>query len=53
MHSVHSGSVPISMLAVFKLVRVLMSANMYGIRSTYYKLISETESSRKHTITKL
>ena len=33
-HELHSGSVPTTMLAIFKLVRVLISANMYGFRST-------------------
>ena len=54
MHGMHSGSVPTSMLAVFKLVKTLISANMYGMRSTCAcTSISETESSSKHTRTKL
>ena len=31
----HFGSVPTSMLAVFELVKALISENMYGMRSTY------------------
>ena len=34
MHEMHSGSVPTYMLAVFKLAKALISANMYGMRST-------------------
>ena len=34
MHKMHSGSVPTTMLAVLKLVKVLISANMYGMHST-------------------
>ena len=34
MHEMYSGSVPISMLAAFKLVKTLISANMHGMRST-------------------
>ena len=34
MYEVHSGGVPTLMLVVFKIVKVLISANMYGMRST-------------------
>ena len=34
MHGMHSGSVPTLVLALLKLVKVLISANMYGMRST-------------------
>ena len=34
MHRMHSGSVPTFMLAVFKLVKTLISANLYKNRST-------------------
>ena len=34
MHRMQSGSVPTSMLAVFKLVKPLITANMYGMRCT-------------------
>ena len=34
MHGMHCGSVPTSILAVFKLVKTLITANMYGMRST-------------------
>ena len=34
MHRMHSGSVPTTMLAVLKLVKILISANMYGMHST-------------------
>ena len=34
MHELLSGSVPTSMLAVIKLVKTLISANMYGMRYT-------------------
>ena len=34
LHGVHSGSVPASMLAVFKVAKTLISANMYGMHST-------------------
>ena len=53
MHGMHFGSVPTSMLAVFKLVNTLISAIMYGMRTCVVSSISETESSSKHTRTKL
>ena len=34
MRGLHSGGVPRLMLAVFTLVKVLISANMFGMRST-------------------
>ena len=33
-HAMNSGIVTTEMLAVFKLVKALISANMYGMRST-------------------
>ena len=35
MHGMLSGSVPTKVLAVFKLVKALTSANTYGMRSTW------------------
>ena len=53
MHGMNSGSVPTSMLAVFKPVRTLISANMNGMCSTSVVHRFLEKEGSKHTRTKL
>ena len=54
MHGMHSGSVPTSMLAVFKLVKTLIICkHVWNALYMCCTSISETESSSKHTRAKL